>query len=213
MEHALRDHARLKFSSILGALNSPVVRNAERSVYNWAVQQTKQMSDEPAWDNRTFRWRYKHKLLHLLAELKRDERVAVTLEVTGDKVNFTWKMAPQLVSRLLRKELETKTLARYDPEVLWPDGPRARAAFALKTRDLMMEASRAKEQDYEGQFKCGKCKSTKTTYYQMQTRSADEPMVRFMWTYLIMSLINLLTRSLSQTTFVTCTTCSNRCKC
>lgn len=213
MEHALRDYARLKFSSALGALNSPTVRNAERSVYNWAVQQTKQVNDEPAWDNRTFRWRYKHKLVHLLAELTRDERVAVTLEVTGDEVNFTWKMAPQLVTRLLRKELETKNLARYDPEVLWPDGPRARGAFALKTRDLVMEASRAKEQDYEGQFKCGKCKSTKTTYYQMQTRSADEPMVRFTWNHLIMSLFNLLTRPLSQTTFVTCTTCSNRWKC
>jgi DNA-directed RNA polymerase subunit M/transcription elongation factor TFIIS len=37
-----------------------------------------------------------------------------------------------------------------------------------------MEESRAKEEDYTGQFKCGKCKSVKTTYYQMQTRSADE---------------------------------------
>ena len=39
-------------------------------------------------------------------------------------------------------------------------------------------------------FKCGKCKQRKTTYYQMQTRSADEPM----------------------TTFVTCLNCDNRWK-
>ncbi|ORY33014.1 transcription factor S-II, central domain-domain-containing protein [Naematelia encephala] len=39
-------------------------------------------------------------------------------------------------------------------------------------------------------FKCGKCGARKTTYYQMQTRSADEPM----------------------TTFVTCTNCKNRWK-
>ena len=191
MENALRDHARLKFSGSLGPLNSPIVRNAERSVYNWAVQQTKRANDEPSWDNRTFRWRYKHKLVHLMAELARDERIAVTLEVSGDAVNFKWKMVPQLASRLLRKELETKNLARYEPDVLWPDGPYARGAFALKTRDLVMESARAKEEDYEGLFKCGKCKSTKTTYYQMQTRSADEPM----------------------TTFVTCSTCSNRWKC
>ena len=54
-----------------------------------------------------------------------------------------------------------------------------------------MEASRAKEEDYSGLFKCGKCKGVKTTYYQMQTRSADEPM----------------------TTYVTCKTCGNRWKC
>jgi len=40
-------------------------------------------------------------------------------------------------------------------------------------------------------FKCRKCYSNKCTYYQMQTRSADEPM----------------------TTFVTCINCGNRWKC
>jgi len=40
-------------------------------------------------------------------------------------------------------------------------------------------------------FKCNRCKSNKCTYYQMQTRSADEPM----------------------TTFVTCLDCGQRWKC
>ena len=39
-------------------------------------------------------------------------------------------------------------------------------------------------------FKCGKCQKRKTSYYQMQTRSADEPM----------------------TTFVTCLNCDHRWK-
>lgn len=40
-------------------------------------------------------------------------------------------------------------------------------------------------------FTCRRCKQNKCTYYQMQTRSADEPM----------------------TTFVTCLNCDNRWKC
>ena len=40
------------------------------------------------------------------------------------------------------------------------------------------------------QFQCGKCRQRQCTYYQMQTRSADEPM----------------------TTFVTCVNCGNRWK-
>ena len=42
-----------------------------------------------------------------------------------------------------------------------------------------------------GMFTCGRCKSDQTTYYQLQTRSADEPM----------------------TTFVSCLECGNRWKC
>ena len=41
------------------------------------------------------------------------------------------------------------------------------------------------------EFKCYKCKKKKCTYYQLQTRSADEPI----------------------TTFITCLVCGNRWKC
>ena len=43
----------------------------------------------------------------------------------------------------------------------------------------------------EGVFQCGACKSRKVTYYQLQIRSADEPM----------------------TTYVTCLNCGNNWKC
>jgi transcription elongation factor S-II len=85
---------------------------------------------------------------------------------------------PQLLHRIQRKELDVKGLAKYPPDLLWPDGPYGRAMLKLRTKDMAMEAAKAKEEDYSGLFKCGKCKSVKTTYYQMQTRSADEPMVR-----------------------------------
>lgn len=42
-----------------------------------------------------------------------------------------------------------------------------------------------------GLFKCFRCRSTKTTHYQKQTRCADEPM----------------------TVFVQCTNCGNRWRC
>jgi transcription elongation factor S-II len=75
-----------------------------------------------------------------------------------------------------------------------------------------MEAAKAKEEDYSGLFKCGKCKGVKTTYYQMQTRSADEPMVSSLLLFLV--LFALRTNALAlQTTYVTCKTCGNRWKC
>ncbi|KAI9028520.1 transcription factor S-II, central domain-containing protein [Hyaloraphidium curvatum] len=53
--------------------------------------------------------------------------------------------------------------------------------------DAQIHADNSAETDM---FKCGKCKQRRTKYYQMQTRSADEPM----------------------TTFVTCLNCGNRWK-
>lgn len=55
------------------------------------------------------------------------------------------------------------------------------------TRDAQPHTQQGASTD---QFKCGRCKQRKCTYYQMQTRSADEPL----------------------TTFVTCVNCNNRWK-
>jgi transcription elongation factor S-II len=60
-------------------------------------------------------------------------------------------------------------------------------AIKLSIHEAVSAADNQSETDM---FKCGKCKQRKTKYYQMQTRSADEPM----------------------TTFVTCINCGNRWK-
>ncbi|CAD7958156.1 unnamed protein product [Amoebophrya sp. A25] len=58
---------------------------------------------------------------------------------------------------------------------------------AMEEIDLDYDKKRAK---ISSSFTCGKCGTNKCTYYQLQTRSSDEPM----------------------TTFVTCMTCNNRWK-
>jgi transcription elongation factor S-II len=167
MDHALRDYTRSQLES---HLNSGVMaRNCERSILNWTVKKFPKC--QASWANATFMTTYKHKVHSLLAEFKRSS---------------------QLADRLKSKELESAKLASYSADVLWPGGPYSKAIFKAHKKDMMFEEMRARDnEDYEGLFKCGKCNSTKTTYYQMQTRSADEPM----------------------TTFVTCMSCNNRWKC
>jgi DNA-directed RNA polymerase subunit M/transcription elongation factor TFIIS len=165
MEHPLRDYTRVEFAKHLGT--GPLSRNCERNVLNWTVSKVPTSS----WENPLFKKYYKMKAQWLLAEFRR---------------------GTQLADRLKRKELESTKLAWYSPDVLNPGGPYAEAALRLKKRDDDREAAKAQmDADYVGAFKCGKCKSTKTSYYQMQTRSADEPM----------------------TTYVTCLNCDKKWKC
>jgi DNA-directed RNA polymerase subunit M/transcription elongation factor TFIIS len=84
-----------------------------------------------------------------------------------------------------------KNIFSVTPDVLEPDGLYSKTKFNLRKKELARDMANTRDDDYEGQFKCGKCKSKKTDYYQLQTRSADEPM----------------------TTYVTCKECGNRWKC
>lgn len=188
----LRDWCRNKFATVVP--ERPYAKNIEKMVYKWAKEETKRQADQPAWENWHFRWRYKNKAVNLFTELCRDkdQRVQVTLAVVDGRVQVVLKCWPQLMYRLMvTKELQSADLPFMKPEELWGEGPHAKMQFKLKTKELLIEAAKAKEEDYDGMFKCRKCGSKKTSYYQMQTRSADEPM----------------------TTYVTCSGCGLKWKC
>ena len=53
--------------------------------------------------------------------------------------------------------------------------------FCKKWEKYSTQTSSEEKQEVPdtGFFKCGRCKSKKTTYFEMQTRSADEPMTCF----------------------------------
>jgi DNA-directed RNA polymerase subunit M/transcription elongation factor TFIIS len=189
MEHKLREYTRAKFGQYLGT--GPLARNCERNVLNWTVKRVK--GGTASWENKVFKEYYKMKVQWLIAEFKRPSWVKVGLSVEGEKVSVKLTLVPsQLAARLKAKELESTKLAFYPPDILSPNGLYSHAIFKNRECDNKMEQAKAQANaDYVGQFKCGKCKSVKTTYYQLQTRSADEPM----------------------TTYVTCLGCSNRWKC
>ena len=96
---------------------------------------------------------------------------------------------PDLRTNLATGEISAGVLIDLSPEEL---GSNERRNANERIRELAeWEAVRGQQQEASTDaFKCGKCKQRKCTYYQLQTRSADEPM----------------------TTFVTCVECGNRWK-
>lgn len=160
----LRAHVTQKFSE---HLTSNTAINAEKSVFNWAVKNV----DSPSWENKAFKEAYKQKALSIFFNLREPRS--------------------RLVERLKKNEVRARDLATMKPEELWPTGPVAATISQLRAKELKKELAKGNLEEYSGLFTCFKCKKNKTTYYQMQTRSADEPM----------------------TTFVTCLNCNNKWKC
>ena len=182
---ALRAHVRGIFQEYFP--EGVHASNIEKSIQNCAFRQCQASKMVPSWDNHQFVNVYKCLALGLAQSFKREKRMHVELKVVGDRVKMSWEK--EIVWRY-KQGLIPKDIMRSSPDVLEPNGLYALAMHKKKNKEAQMEKSKAKEEDYEGQFKCGKCKSKKTDYYQMQTRSADEPM----------------------TTYVTCKNCGNRWK-
>lgn len=147
-DHELREYVRTKLSNFYNS--SRKCQNAEIAIYNWTVSKTIEAGEDPSWENDLFRWRYKHRYM-----------------------NFQFNAAknPDLLS-VKPQQLESMTSAQ-----MWPEGPYEKVRYELIKKEMSREqAKRDFDEDYEGILKCGKCKSKKTTYFQLQTRSADEPM-------------------------------------
>jgi transcription elongation factor S-II len=109
----------------------------------------------------------------------------------GRSLAFNLKAAdnPALRRRVLMGSLAPERLVSMSAEELASDA-RRRENEAMREKGKWEAVRGMQQAATTDQFQCGKCKQRKTTFFQLQTRSADEPM----------------------TTFVTCVVCNNRWK-
>lgn len=165
MASQIREYVR---ESLYGVFDDEphIAENIEKSIFNWAIKQTKSYKDVPSWENRFFVGRYKHKWLSIKRALE-DGNLQELIKTGTIK--------------------STRDIAWLEPDRIWTNGP-----FALaKEHHRVKNEHDVREVPVSGMFICSRCKSDKTTYFQLQTRSADEPM----------------------TTYVTCLNCNKKWKC
>jgi len=171
MANNMRQYVISKISSLLQVQpTEKVCLNLEKCIFNWAVRKTKYEGDQPSWENPMFRERYKRKFLDIQFNMR-------------DPTSM-------LIERIKTGSVKPTQVVNFSAAELNPFGITSVTKESIKADRLKKEAMNTEDPNYEGLFRCGKCKSKKTTYYQMQTRSADEPM----------------------TTFVTCLNCDKRWK-
>jgi transcription elongation factor S-II len=141
--------------------------NLEKGIHNWALKESTNRKVIKKWDNPFFIQIYVDHLRSIYINIKNN---------------------PGLIERVTNSSIKPHEIAFMTHQEMSPD----KWAELIKLKSIrdknkcetQLEAS-------TDTFTCRKCKSKKCSYYQMQTRSADEPM----------------------TTFVTCINCENRWKC
>lgn len=123
----------------------------EICVYNHTAAKTK--SNRP---NYTFRCIYKRRAI-LLIDLFRSGEI--------DEKVLSRKLSPQEIEYM-------------DVYALCEKSRIFKQNIITESQSLSQQTGNPEDLP-DGLFKCGFCKSYKTTYYQLQTRSADEPMTTF----------------------------------
>jgi len=140
--------------------------NIEKGIFNWAIQHASKNNIVKKWSNTFFVTLYIDRLRSVYINLKKPDVASAVLSANIKSQEIAFMTHQEICPEKWKKLIDDKKIRdkqKYEPNI---------------------EAS-------TDNFTCNKCKSKKCTYYQLQTRSADEPM----------------------TTFVTCLECGKRWKC
>lgn len=137
--------------------------NIEKGIFNYTLEK-----------NSTITWSIHFKEMYM----NNFVRVYSNLNIDSYIKNYN------LIHRLFQKEFLPQELPYLKSDRLFPE------KYNKNIEHIILEEHITPKEIEDGYHRCGKCKTYKTTYYQLQTRSADEPM----------------------TTFVTCQNCGNKWK-
>jgi len=145
--------------------NIKISENLEKGIFNYTLEECEKKNLIKKWSNEFFGIIYIQKV---------------------KAINFNLNNK-DLFNKLINKEIKAHELAFLNHQDMRPDlWYNLLEEKRIKDENKFTPKIEASTDD----FTCFKCKSKKCTFYQLQTRSADEPM----------------------TTFVTCLDCGNRWK-
>jgi len=150
-------------------VDNDIAKEIEKSIYEYTKKISKKRNILPLWTNDVFKKIYINKSISLYTNI--------------DKTSYIKN--DSLIDKINKKQLNIDQLAFMSFQQLFPKHWKEMLDEKYKREKLMYED---KQESMTDQFKCGRCKQRKCTYYELQTRSADEGM----------------------TIFITCIICGNR---
>ena len=156
------DEIRLNVVNKLNSVidNKYLSKMIEKGIYNYVIETAKEKVIQRKWSNSIFKKLYFSKVISIYSNL-------------NDK---TYIKNEKLLERIIKKEIKPEEVGKLSVYDIFPDN----------WKDLLNAKSKRDKIKYElkpeamtNLFKCRKCGSRETSYYEVQTRSADEPMTQF----------------------------------
>ena len=146
-----RTNIQKKLDEILN--NEKNSSNLEKGIFNYSLKEADQRKIVKKWDNKQFIQIYVDRLRSIMINLKGD----ILKQIDEGTIK------PHIVAFMTHQELSPERWATMIETKTKRDKNKFETNMSAST-DL---------------FTCRKCKGNQCTYYQMQTRSADEPMTTF----------------------------------
>jgi len=149
-----RENIRKKLNNILKCADPTITINLEKGIFNYAIKEASNRKIVKKWENRAFAQIYIDKLRTIYMNLKN----------------------PDLLQQIKNAEITSQSVAFMTHQELNPTRWKT-----LIDQKIKRDASKftTNIQASTDMFTCKKCKSNKCTYYELQTRSADEPATIF----------------------------------
>ena len=132
----------------------------EQSLYNYIISLSKQKNIKCSWRNTYFVNLYNSKIRSIYSNLKSDSYI--------ENKDF--------LKRVKSKQIDTRKIGELSVYEIFPENWQSLIDTKIKRDKIKYEL---KQEAMTDLFKCRKCGSRETSYYEVQTRSADEPMTQF----------------------------------
>ncbi|AGE50301.1 transcription elongation factor S-II [Acanthocystis turfacea Chlorella virus Canal-1] len=151
------EEIRLKARSMLLAAveDEKIAVYLEKASWNYSVDFCKKREIALNWDNFAFRNIYTQKIL---------------------SVRYNIRLRPDILEQMIAGQASIRQFVEAKPHEICPEKWAEAFEQSAKRALRFSDASCMDPKDMpDGMLQCRKCGSKKTSYYELQTRSADEP--------------------------------------
>ena len=132
----------------------------EKGIYNYVIEKSKEKNIKRFWSNRIFKDFYLNKIMSIYSNVKNDSYI-------GNK---------KFLDRIKNGEIDPEKICHLNVYDIFPENWKELLDLVIKRDKLKYDL---KPEAMTDVFKCRKCGSRSCSYYEIQTRSADEPMTQF----------------------------------